>query len=74
MGKLSPLPARKIIKKLERAGFFFVRQRGSHISMKNNDGHIAVVPDHGSRDIAIGTMHAIIVIQAKLTIDQFNEL
>lgn len=74
MGKLSPLPARKIIKKLEQAGFLFVRQRGSHISMKNSEGVIVVVPDHGVHDIAVGTMHAIIVKQAGLTIEQFNKL
>ena len=34
MPKLNPLPAKKVIKKLESAGFVKTHQRGSHIYLK----------------------------------------
>ena len=74
MPRLTPLAARKVIKKLERAGFIFARQRGSHISMKNKAGVIVVIPDHGAKEIPIGTLHEIITKQAKLRVEAFLKL
>ena len=34
MPKLNPLPAKKVIKKLESAGFVKTHQRGSHVYLK----------------------------------------
>ena len=75
MGKLNALSARKVIRKLEEAGFSKTHQRGSHLYLKNEDGtKIVTIPIHGSRDIRIGTLYNIIVRQAGLSIDEFNEL
>jgi mRNA interferase HicA len=44
---------------LERNGFHFVRQTGSH--MVYTDGiHVAVVPDHGNKGIEKGTYYSIL--------------
>lgn len=57
------------------AGFVETHQRGSHLYLKNNDGlKIATVPIHGSKDIPIGTLHNIVVRQAGLSVEEFNNL
>lgn len=75
MGKLSRLPARKVLQKLKNAGFVETHQRGSHLYLKRADGtKIVTLPMHGSKDIPLGTLHNIVVRQAGLTIDEFNNL
>ncbi len=37
MKKLMPLPADKVIKVLDKLGFSPVRQKGSHVILKNNE-------------------------------------
>lgn len=75
MGKLSRLPARKVIQRLKKIGFIETHQRGSHVYFKNEDGtKIVTVPIHGSKDIPIGTLYNIVVRQAGLSIEDFNRL
>ena len=74
MPKLNPLSAKKVIKKLESAGFVKTHQRGSHVYLKNAD-KIVTVPLHGgNKDVPIGTLHNIVVKQASLSIEKFNNL
>ena len=57
---------------LERAGFVFRRQRGSHMILRREQPYArAVVPDH--RVLRPGTLRRIIA-DAGLTLDQFLEL
>ncbi|MDO8408297.1 MAG: type II toxin-antitoxin system HicA family toxin [bacterium] len=75
MGKLVPLSAKKVLQKLLRAGFAETHQRGSHLYLKSADGsRTATVPTHGAKDIPVGTLHNIVVRQAGLSVDEFNEL
>jgi predicted RNA binding protein YcfA (HicA-like mRNA interferase family) len=75
MGKLVRLPANKVIKKLKKTGFIETHQRGSHLYLKNIDKEkIVTVPIHGSKDIPIGTLYNIVVKQAGLSVDEFNNL
>jgi len=75
MGKLSRLPARKVIQKLKKAGFAETHQRGSHLYLKSKDGNkIVTVQVHGSKDIPIGTLYNIVIRQAGLSVDEFNNL
>jgi predicted RNA binding protein YcfA (HicA-like mRNA interferase family) len=75
MGKLNRLPARKVVKKLRRAGFVELHQRGSHLYMRSEDGtKIVTIPMHGSKDIPIGTLSNIVTHQAGLSADDFNAL
>jgi mRNA interferase HicA len=42
-------------RKLKRAGWFEVRQSGSHIIMRHNDKtNMLVVPRHGTKEVAKG--------------------
>lgn len=75
MGKLARIPARKVVKKLKKAGFEETHQRGSHLYLESEDRErIVTVPIHGSRDIPVGTLHNIVVNQAGLSVDEFNNL
>ncbi len=75
MPKLNRLPAKKVIQKLKQAGFTETHQRGSHVYLKNIDStKFVTVPTHGSKDIPIGTLYNIVVRQAGLSVEEFNNL
>lgn len=75
MGKLARLPAKKVIQKLKSAGFSETHQRGSHLFLKSEDGtKVVTVPVHGSKEIPIGTLYNIVVRQAGLSVEEFNNL
>jgi len=59
---MKPLPYKKLIKLLEARGFIIVRQKGSHVILKNLlTGKIVPVPLHGkNQPIPIGTSLAIL--------------
>ncbi len=67
---LRPLPARKIIKVLEKLGFKPVRQQGSHVILKHADGRVTVVPVHKGEQIGRGLLSKIIK-DAGLTKEEF---
>ena len=56
MPSLPLLRADEIIRALERAGFQAVRQRGSHIRLKHDDGRVVTVPVHSGQDIGNGVL------------------
>ncbi|NQU06435.1 MAG: type II toxin-antitoxin system HicA family toxin [Calditrichaeota bacterium] len=49
--KLPFVPARVVIKAIERKGFVFKRQRGSHKVYKHPDGRRTTVIEHGSKPL-----------------------
>lgn len=54
MPKLPVVSARKLIKALQRVGFRITSQKGSHIKMENEDGKVAIIPNH--KEIKPGTL------------------
>ena len=71
MFKLKNISGEEAIRRLEKLGFYKVRQRGSHVVLKKqtSEGEIVcVVPLH--KELAIGTLRGILK-QAKLTIEEF---
>lgn len=71
MPKLPVLKPREIVKALERAGFVFERQKGSHrIYVKSKVG--VTIPYH-NKDLKIGTLRHIIK-QSGLETKQFLDL
>jgi len=70
---LRPLPAEKLIKALAKVGFKPVRQRGSHIILKHDDGRVTVVPVHRDEEIGRGLLSKIIK-DAGLTREDFQKL
>lgn len=72
MSKLPVISGRECIKALEKAGFYFKRQEGSHIVMRRDDPFAQVViPNHNELDR--GTLRAIIR-QAGLSSNEFSKL
>ena len=46
MSRLPVLSAREVIRILDQVGFETVRQRGSHVRLKHEDGRVVTVPVH----------------------------
>ncbi len=66
------MSGREVIKALEKAGFYFKRQKGSHIVLRRvNPFAQVVVPDHKSVDT--GTL-ATILDGAGLSVEDFVKL
>ncbi len=66
------LSGRQVRAALERAGFVFRRQTGSHMILRRDEPHArVVVPDH--KAVRQGTLRRIIA-DAGLTVDQFIAL
>jgi len=70
LGRLAPLPSRKVLCAPESFGFEAIRQRGSHIVMRHPDGRTTVVPIHTGEDIGRGLLRKIIR-DARLDVEEF---
>lgn len=72
MSKLPHISSRECIRALAKVGFYFVRQRGSHITLRRDKPLTqVVVPEN--RELPPGTLRGIIR-DADLTVDEFLEL
>ncbi len=60
MARLPLLSARELAKALKRLGFELVRQEGSHMFFRHQDGRTTVVPCHRGEDIDRGLLNKII--------------
>jgi len=61
MSKLPSVPARDVIRVVEKIGFAFDRQKGSHaVYMRASDHRRLVVPIHKGRDLKPGTLRGLI--------------
>ncbi|MBQ9885435.1 MAG: type II toxin-antitoxin system HicA family toxin [Lachnospiraceae bacterium] len=51
---------REVVKKLRKAGWYEVRQNGSHHQFTHAEcGYVVTVAEHGGKDIPKGTLEAI---------------
>jgi predicted RNA binding protein YcfA (HicA-like mRNA interferase family) len=73
MVKLPIVKTKKLIKVLEKSGFFKYHQVGSHAQFKHPDGRRTTIPIHQNKDIPRGTLKAILQ-DAKITDEEFIEL
>ncbi len=72
--KLARVDCQALLRALTRAGFEEVRQRGSHIHLRRpSDKKRVTVPCHKGRDLATGTLRAILR-DADISIDDFRKL
>ena len=72
MSGLPRISGRECVKALDKAGFVFRRQEGSHIIVRRNDPFAQlVVPDH--KELDRGTLRAIIR-QAGISVEAFTKL
>ena len=54
------LKADDIIKSLKRHGFRVIRQRGSHVRLRHEDGRVTTVSSHSGQDIGKGLLRKIL--------------
>lgn len=72
MSKLPRISSRECVRALTKAGFYFVRQRGSHIILRRDTPFVqVVVPEN--KELPSGTLRGIIR-DADLTVDEFLDL
>jgi len=70
--KLPNLSGQECARALERAGFRFLRQTGSHMHLRHDDPfHQVSVPNH--KELKSGTLRAIIR-SAGMTVEEFVDL
>jgi len=51
MFKLPVIKGKELVKFLESIGFKIVRERGSHVRLRSEDGRVTTVLVHSNRDI-----------------------
>jgi len=73
---MPPVPSlrgERAVRALEKAGFKVARVAGSHHIMRHSDGRGTTVPVHPGRDVAKGTLRAILA-DAGMTVEQLQQL
>ena len=71
MNKLPRLTGLEIIKTLEKNGFIIIRQKGSHVFLRQkNDNRTTIVPIHKGKDIDRSLLSKILN-DAGLSIEEF---
>jgi predicted RNA binding protein YcfA (HicA-like mRNA interferase family) len=60
MSQYPTVKAKEFIKVIEKLGFYFDRQKGSHAVYKHNDGRRVVIPIHSGKDLKQGTLMGMI--------------
>jgi len=58
---------------LETLGFTIIRQRGSHVRMKSEDGRYTTIPVHSGEDLPKGLLRKIIREDLEMTLEEFTE-
>ena len=56
MPKLPSVTAEQLIKVLRAIGFYIIRQKGSHVRLKHEDGRVVTIPVHAQQTIGKGLL------------------
>lgn len=74
MAKLTPIPAREVIRRLRLLGYEGPFEGGKHLVMRHPEtGTKISVPFHANRDLPIGTLRTI-VTAAKVSVEKWESL
>jgi len=74
MAKLPQITARELIKILSKIGFKTIRQDGSHIFLRHDDGRTTVVPDHSGEKVDRGLLNKILKKDIQISREEFESL
>ncbi|MEW6701099.1 MAG: type II toxin-antitoxin system HicA family toxin [Bacteroidota bacterium] len=58
---------------LNNLGFSAIRQKGSHVFYRHQDGRTTTVPNHPNRDLARPLIREILR-EIKISVEEFSEL
>ncbi|MGV8130145.1 MAG: type II toxin-antitoxin system HicA family toxin [Methanolinea sp.] len=70
---LPVLSGKELVAFLEHTGFSTIRQRGSHVRMKSDDGRYTTIPIHSGEDLPKGLLRKIIRDDLEMTLEDFSE-
>lgn len=73
MAKLPIVTGQALINALEKIEFNIVRQKGSHVRMKHEDGRVVTIPIHAGKTIGRGLLLKILR-DADLTKEELIDL
>ena len=71
---LPVIKGKDLVAFLETLGFTVIRQRGSHVRMKSDDGRLTSVPVHRGEDIPKGLLRKIIREDLEMTLGDFVQM
>ena len=71
MPRAPRLKGREVVAALRRAGFMFVRIKGSHVLLRHADGRATLVPIRAGETIGIGLFLKILK-DAELSVEEFS--
>lgn len=69
--KLPLMKAREVAKVLEKLGFEFQRQKGSHMFFRHQDGRTTVIPNHPTDHVDRGLLNKIIKHDLQISREEF---
>ena len=69
--KLPFLKAKNVAKVLEKLGFEFKRQKGSHMFFAHPDGRTTVIPNHPTEHVDRGLLNKIIKHDLQISREEF---
>ena len=74
MAKLPQITARELIKIISKIGFRTIRQEGSHIFLRHEDGRTTVIPNHPGEKLDRSLLNKILKKDLQLSRKEFEEL
>ncbi|MBS3099361.1 type II toxin-antitoxin system HicA family toxin [Candidatus Pacearchaeota archaeon] len=74
MAKLPQITADKLIKILSKVGFKILRQSGSHVFLRHEDGRTTVVPNHPGEKLDRGLLLKILKKDTQISREDFEKL
>ena len=73
MTKFPAVKSQKLVKALQKMGFFEYHRVGSHVQFKHLDGRRTTVPVHSGKDIPRGTLRAVLK-QINISPEEFRDV
>jgi len=74
MPRLPQIDANNLIKILAKIDFKIIRQSGSHIFLRHNDGRTTVIPNHPGEKIDRGLLNKILKKDVLISREEFQKL
>lgn len=72
--KLPQLTAKELARAIEKIGFKFKRQHGSHMFFEHLDGRTTTIPNHPGEKLDRGLLNKIIKHDIKISREQLKEM
>jgi len=74
MAKLPLISAKELIKIVNKIGFSVIRQEGSHVFLRHEDGRTTVIPNHPGEKLDRGLLNKIIKKDIQISREEFEKL